>query len=67
MSADLAEITGAEAAARVRDGELSASELFDFWRQRAAGDDLGSYLWVADEARRRIPSPARRWAGCRWP
>ncbi len=50
MSADLAELTGAEAAARVRDGELSASELFDFWRGRAAADDLGSYLWVADEA-----------------
>ena len=50
MSQDLLELTGAEAAARVRGGELSAAELFEFWRGRAAGDDLGSYLWVADEA-----------------
>jgi aspartyl-tRNA(Asn)/glutamyl-tRNA(Gln) amidotransferase subunit A len=49
VSQDLLDLTGAEAAARVRGGELSAAELFEFWRGRAAGDDLGSYLWVADE------------------
>ena len=24
--------------------------MFEFWRGRAAGDELGAYLWVADEA-----------------
>ena len=66
MSADLRELTGAEAAERVRGGELSAAELFEFWRGRAAGDELGSYLWVADEAPAEPPN-GRRWAGCRWP
>ena len=48
MTADLLALSGAEAGALVRAGELSAAELFEFWRQRAAGDELGSYLWVAD-------------------
>ena len=50
MSEDLLALSAAEAGARVRAGELSAAELFEFWRERAAGDDLGSYLWVADGA-----------------
>jgi aspartyl-tRNA(Asn)/glutamyl-tRNA(Gln) amidotransferase subunit A len=28
--------------------------VFEFWRERAAADDLGAYLWVADE----VPSDA---------
>ena len=48
MSEDLLALSAAEAGARVRAGELSAAELFEFWRERAAGDELGSYLWVAD-------------------
>ena len=47
---ELLELTAAEAGERVRSGELSAGELFDFYRQRAERDDLGSYLWVAPEA-----------------
>ena len=50
MSVDLLALSATEAAARVRAGELSAAELFEFWRERAAGDQLGSYLWVAGEA-----------------
>jgi aspartyl-tRNA(Asn)/glutamyl-tRNA(Gln) amidotransferase subunit A len=46
----LVELTAAQAAERVRSGELSAAELFDFYRRRAAEDDHGAYLWVADEA-----------------
>jgi aspartyl-tRNA(Asn)/glutamyl-tRNA(Gln) amidotransferase subunit A len=46
----LLELTAAQAAERVRSGELSAAELFDFYRRRAAEDDHGAYLWVADEA-----------------
>ncbi len=32
-------------------GEVSGEEVFAFWRERAHGDDLGSYLWVAEENR----------------
>ncbi|MBN1528187.1 MAG: Asp-tRNA(Asn)/Glu-tRNA(Gln) amidotransferase subunit GatA [Thermoleophilaceae bacterium] len=48
MSRELLELSAAEAARRVRAGDLSASELFEFWRGRAEGDETGSYLWVAD-------------------
>jgi aspartyl-tRNA(Asn)/glutamyl-tRNA(Gln) amidotransferase subunit A len=50
MSAGLLELTAAQAAERVRAGELSPRELFDFYRERAAGDELNAFLWVADEA-----------------
>ena len=50
MSADLLELTGAQAAERIRAGELEAPELFDVYRERAAAEDLGAFLWVADEA-----------------
>jgi aspartyl-tRNA(Asn)/glutamyl-tRNA(Gln) amidotransferase subunit A len=47
---DLLAMTAAQQAERIRAGDVSAQEAFDFWRGRAAADDLGSYLWVADEA-----------------
>jgi aspartyl-tRNA(Asn)/glutamyl-tRNA(Gln) amidotransferase subunit A len=50
MSDELFDLTGAQAAERVRAGELSARELFDAYRERAAADSHGAYLWVADEA-----------------
>jgi aspartyl-tRNA(Asn)/glutamyl-tRNA(Gln) amidotransferase subunit A len=43
------ELTAAQAAERVRAGQLSAEELFDFYRERAEDDDHGAFLWVADE------------------
>jgi aspartyl-tRNA(Asn)/glutamyl-tRNA(Gln) amidotransferase subunit A len=46
---ELLELTAARQAELVRAGELSPAELFEFWRGRAAGDELGAYLWVADE------------------
>jgi aspartyl-tRNA(Asn)/glutamyl-tRNA(Gln) amidotransferase subunit A len=46
----LLDLTATQAAEQVRAGELSAHELFDFYRRRAAEDDHGAYLWVADEA-----------------
>jgi aspartyl-tRNA(Asn)/glutamyl-tRNA(Gln) amidotransferase subunit A len=49
VSRELLELTAAEAATRVRAGELEPGELFAFWRDRAAGDELGSYLWVAED------------------
>src|SRR4051794_5354084 len=42
-------LTAAQAAARVRAGDLSAAELFAFYRERAAADELGAYLWVAED------------------
>ena len=49
MSDELLGLTAAQQAARIEAGEVSAAEVFDYWRARAAADDLGSYLWVADE------------------
>jgi aspartyl-tRNA(Asn)/glutamyl-tRNA(Gln) amidotransferase subunit A len=46
---ELALLTAAQAAEKVRAGEVSASELWELYRERAAGDDLNAYLWVADE------------------
>lgn len=31
-------------------GETSADEVLEFWRDRAAGDELNAYLWKADSA-----------------
>jgi aspartyl-tRNA(Asn)/glutamyl-tRNA(Gln) amidotransferase subunit A len=50
MSDDLLELTAAQAAERVRSGELAPSDLFDLYRERAASEELGAFLWVADEA-----------------
>jgi aspartyl-tRNA(Asn)/glutamyl-tRNA(Gln) amidotransferase subunit A len=52
---DVLELTAAEAAAAVRSGELSARELFEAYRERAAADELNAFLWVADDA---PPDPA---------
>src|SRR5204863_2011765 len=43
-------MTAAQAGERVRAGEIEAAELFSFYRKRAAADELGAYLWVAEEA-----------------
>jgi len=50
MSEEILSLTAAQAAERVRTGELSATELFETYRERAAGEDLNAFLWVADEA-----------------
>jgi aspartyl-tRNA(Asn)/glutamyl-tRNA(Gln) amidotransferase subunit A len=47
---DLLAVTAARQAELLRAGEVSPDEVFDFWRGRAEGDDLGAYLWVADSA-----------------
>src|SRR4051812_33343312 len=48
MSDDMLQLTAAQAAERIRAGELSADELFDAYRRRAAAEDLNAFLWVAD-------------------
>jgi aspartyl-tRNA(Asn)/glutamyl-tRNA(Gln) amidotransferase subunit A len=47
---ELLELTAAAAAERVRARELDAGELFDFYRGRAADDDLNAFTWVAGAA-----------------
>jgi aspartyl-tRNA(Asn)/glutamyl-tRNA(Gln) amidotransferase subunit A len=50
---DLIDLTGAQAADQIRAGEVDASELFDFYRDRAANhDDLNAFLWVPEEGDR---------------
>jgi aspartyl-tRNA(Asn)/glutamyl-tRNA(Gln) amidotransferase subunit A len=44
------ELSVLAAAEGVRAGELSVAELGDAWRERAAADGLGAYLWRAEDA-----------------
>jgi aspartyl-tRNA(Asn)/glutamyl-tRNA(Gln) amidotransferase subunit A len=50
MSAELIDLTVAEAAERIRSGGLSAEEYFDAYRNAAAADSFNAYLWRAEEA-----------------
>jgi aspartyl-tRNA(Asn)/glutamyl-tRNA(Gln) amidotransferase subunit A len=47
---ELVELTAAQAVERLDAGDVSAAELFEAYRQRAAadGDDLNAFTWVAD-------------------
>jgi aspartyl-tRNA(Asn)/glutamyl-tRNA(Gln) amidotransferase subunit A len=48
---ELLDLTAAQAAERVRAGEVSAAELFELYRERARDrDELGAFLWVSDAA-----------------
>jgi aspartyl-tRNA(Asn)/glutamyl-tRNA(Gln) amidotransferase subunit A len=47
---DLLQLTAAQAAERVRAGDVSPEELFELYRKRAGADDLNAFLWVADRA-----------------
>jgi aspartyl-tRNA(Asn)/glutamyl-tRNA(Gln) amidotransferase subunit A len=44
----LIDLTAAEAAERVRAGEIDPAELFDAYRSRAAADELNAFTWVAE-------------------
>ena len=46
---ELGLLSAAQAAEKVRAGEVSASELWDLYRERASADDLNAFLWVAEE------------------
>jgi aspartyl-tRNA(Asn)/glutamyl-tRNA(Gln) amidotransferase subunit A len=47
---ELIELTAAQAAERIRSGDISAAELFEAYRVRASadGEDLNAFTWVAD-------------------
>jgi aspartyl-tRNA(Asn)/glutamyl-tRNA(Gln) amidotransferase subunit A len=49
VSEDLLGLSAAAQAQRIGAGDLSGAEVFEFWRSRAAADELGAYLWVADD------------------
>jgi aspartyl-tRNA(Asn)/glutamyl-tRNA(Gln) amidotransferase subunit A len=59
----LIELTAAQAAARVRSGEIGARELFDAYRERAAADELNAFTWVAPQAPEQAPSASAPLAG----
>ena len=44
---ELLELTAAQAAERIRTGELEAEALWSAYRDRAAGDELNAFTWVA--------------------
>jgi aspartyl-tRNA(Asn)/glutamyl-tRNA(Gln) amidotransferase subunit A len=46
---DFSSMTAAQARERLRAGDFEAGELFSFYRERAAQDEYGSYLWVAED------------------
>ncbi len=47
--AEIISLTAAQAAAAIGAGELSAGELFDVYRARAAADELNCFTWVAED------------------
>jgi aspartyl-tRNA(Asn)/glutamyl-tRNA(Gln) amidotransferase subunit A len=46
---EILDLTAAQAAERVRAGELDPRELFEAYRERAAADELNAFTWVADD------------------
>ncbi len=60
---ELTDFSAAEAAAEIRAGAISSRELFDAYRERAAGDDLNAYTWVADAAPAEMPAASTTLAG----
>jgi aspartyl-tRNA(Asn)/glutamyl-tRNA(Gln) amidotransferase subunit A len=47
---ELIDLTAAQAAERIRAGDLAAAELFEAYRERATADELNAFTWVADAA-----------------
>ncbi len=50
MASELIDLTVAQAAERIRSGELAADEYFNAYRDAAAGDSLNAFLWTAEQA-----------------
>jgi aspartyl-tRNA(Asn)/glutamyl-tRNA(Gln) amidotransferase subunit A len=60
---DVLELTGAQAVAEIRAGQLSAEELFETYRGRAVGEELNAFTWVADAAPASAADPHSPLAG----
>jgi len=48
MSAELLDLSAAEAVAAIRAGEVDPKELFELYRARAASEELNAFTWVAE-------------------
>ncbi len=59
----IVEMSATDAVASIRARELDAAELFDVYRQRAAGDELNAFTWVADGPPEPLPGPDAPLAG----
>jgi aspartyl-tRNA(Asn)/glutamyl-tRNA(Gln) amidotransferase subunit A len=55
---DVLALSAAQAAQRVRAGELAPGELWDAYRERAAAEDLNAFLWLAEDAPEAPPADA---------
>ena len=60
---ELIELTAAQAAERIRAGELAPTELFEAYRERAAADELNAFTWVAESPPDPAPPPTAPLAG----
>src|ERR687898_1994386 len=49
MATELLELTVAQAAERIRSGDLSPEEYLAAYREAAAGDSLNAYLWRSED------------------
>ena len=47
---ELLDLSAAQAVDRIHAGELAADELFEVYRERAAAERLGAFLWLAESA-----------------
>jgi len=55
---DLLQLTAAQAAERIRTGELEPEALWSAYRERAAGDELNAFTWVAGPEAPAVPKEA---------
>jgi aspartyl-tRNA(Asn)/glutamyl-tRNA(Gln) amidotransferase subunit A len=55
---ELLHLTAAQAAARVRTGDLDRGELWRFYRDRALADDLNAFTWVCQDDDPRAIDPS---------
>lgn len=62
-TSELIDLTAAQAAERVRAGDLSATELFEAYQARATADELNAFTWVADGPPDRTPAADAPLAG----
>ena len=46
---EILDLTAAQAAERIRAGELDPAELFALYRDRASADELNAFTWVAED------------------
>jgi len=49
---ELLDLTGAQAAEKIKSDDVDPNELFDFYRDRAAQEDLNAFLWLPENGDR---------------